>query len=379
MEFKYFAFISYNSEDIEWGKCLQRKLEGYKLPSTLCNKHGWKRKPINPVFFAPSDIQPGDLSEELKERLRASQNLIVICSPNSAQSDWVGKEIEFFYHLGRTSQIHYFIIDGIPHSKDPETECLNKKVYELNLPEILGANINERTQTFPYTNIHWHWLDKERAYVQLISKLLNVEFDSIWKRHQRQLIERFIAWSIGLFAILAIIFCVWKINQPIEVSVTLQEVSAPNKSLPPLHNGIISLSLDNEKKVDTVPTLDYKAIFSNVPHRFIGKKVRVQFECKDYIPVDTVITLEKNVKFSILRNPNVYGNINFKLRNYDRVIPHIPLNIAGYTITSDDEGYIKLFIPLQKQKKFYIIKSPIILDNDTLFMPCGPDDVVIAK
>ena len=69
-EFKYFAFISYNSHDTAWGKKLQRKLEGYRMPVTLCSKHGWERKSINPVFFAPSDIQPGILTEELKDRLR---------------------------------------------------------------------------------------------------------------------------------------------------------------------------------------------------------------------------------------------------------------------------------------------------------------------
>ena len=67
MELKYYAFISYNSKDTEWGKRLQRKLEHYRMPSTLCRERGWKRTPIRPVFFAPTDIQPGALSDELKD------------------------------------------------------------------------------------------------------------------------------------------------------------------------------------------------------------------------------------------------------------------------------------------------------------------------
>ena len=170
-EFKYYAFISYNQKDTEWGKRVQRKLEHYRMPATLCSERGWKRKPINPVFFAPTDIQPGGLTEELQERLRASRNLIVICSPNSARSEWVGKEIEYFHSLGRTENIHFFIVDGIPHSGDPETECFNPVIEKLNLPEILGANVNEKVH-------RWAWLNKERAYVQLVSKLLGVEFDT---------------------------------------------------------------------------------------------------------------------------------------------------------------------------------------------------------
>lgn len=169
--FKYFAFISYSSHDIAWGKKLQKKLEGYRMPSTLCSEHGWQRNPIKPVFFAPTDIQPGDLDEELKERLKASRNLIVICSPHSAKSDWVGKEIAFFHSLRRSSNIHFFIVDGIPHSGNSDTECFNPIVKTLDIPEILGANIHEKVFKSP-------WLNRERAYIQLITKLLGVEFDS---------------------------------------------------------------------------------------------------------------------------------------------------------------------------------------------------------
>ena len=57
-QFKYFAFISYNSKDTEWGKRVQKKLEHYRMPATLCRERGWKRRPINPVSFAPTDISP---------------------------------------------------------------------------------------------------------------------------------------------------------------------------------------------------------------------------------------------------------------------------------------------------------------------------------
>ena len=73
-QFKYFAFISYNSKDTEWGKRIQRKLENYRMPATMCTERGWARKPIKPIFFAPTDIQPGGLDDELKERLGRQGN-----------------------------------------------------------------------------------------------------------------------------------------------------------------------------------------------------------------------------------------------------------------------------------------------------------------
>lgn len=185
MIYKYFAFISYSSKDTEWGELLQKRLEHYRLPLSLCKEHDWERTPMNPVFFAPTDIQPGGLGEELQERLRISRNLIIICSPNSAQSEWVGKEMEFFYQLGRTKQIHFFVVEGRPHSGNSNTECFNPIVDTLGLPEILGANIHEETY-------RCSWMNKERAYVQLISNLLDLPFDLFWPLHKRILICKYI-------------------------------------------------------------------------------------------------------------------------------------------------------------------------------------------
>ena len=33
--FEYYAFISYKREDEKWAKWLQKKLEGYKLPTII--------------------------------------------------------------------------------------------------------------------------------------------------------------------------------------------------------------------------------------------------------------------------------------------------------------------------------------------------------
>ena len=373
-QFKYFAFISYNSKDTEWGKKVQKKLEHYRMPATLCSEHGWERKPISPIFFAPTDIQPGGLTEELQDRLRASRNLIVICSPNSAKSEWVGREIEFFHQLGRTKQIHFFIVEGTPHSGNPETECFNPIVNTLGMPEILGANIHEKIY-------RWPWMNKERAYVQLISKLLGVEFDAIWQRHKRLLIQKIITWAILLIVVVASLIGVWIANQPVDVEMRLKEASVHNDQLPPLQNAIITITLDNETKTDTLHNIDNSIVFTNIPHRFIGKEVRVTATCRDYLDVDTMITLYKDVVLNISRNPSVFGDVHFRLWNPETEKPLVNevIEIAGQTATSDEDGRVSLFVPLEVQQAKYAIKSSVPLANDTVYLPCGPDDVILTE
>ena len=373
-QFKYFAFISYNSKDTEWGKKVQKKLEHYRMPATLCSEHGWERKPISPIFFAPTDIQPGGLTEELQDRLRASRNLIVICSPNSAKSEWVGREIEFFHQLGRTKQIHFFIVEGMPHSGNPETECFNPIVNTLGMPEILGANIHEKIY-------RWPWMNKERAYVQLISKLLGVEFDAIWQRHKRLLIQKIITWAILLIVVVASLIGVWIANQPVDVEMRLKEASVHNDQLPPLQNAIITITLDNETKTDTLHNIDNSIVFTNIPHRFICKEVRVTATCRDYLDVDTMITLYKDVVLNISRNPSVFGDVHFRLWNPETEKPLVNevIEIAGQTATSDEDGRVSLFVPLEVQQAKYAIKSSVPLANDTVYLPCGPNDVILTE
>ena len=373
-QFKYFAFISYNSKDTEWGKKIQRKLEHYRMPTTLCSQHGWKRTPINPVFFAPTDIQPGGLSEELQERLKASQNLIVICSPNSAKSEWVGKEIEFFHNLGRTKNIHFFIVEGSPHSGNPDTECFNPVIDKLGLPEILGANIHEKIY-------RWSWLNKERAYVQLISKLLGVEFDTIWQRHKRRLVQKAVAWTLAGIAVICALFFVWRANRPVNVTLKLNEASVHNDNLPPLQNAIVTLYLDNETKIDSIKSLDNELNFNNIPHNFLNKQVRMTVSCQDCLSLDTTVVLAPSLTLNLFRDPTVYGNVHFLLWNpEDEVaVANETVNIAGYEAVSDENGYVNLFIPLEKQQHYYLVKASRPLYNDTLTMPCGDSYGILIK
>lgn len=344
------------------------------MPATLCRECGWGRTPIKPVFFAPTDIQPGGLTEELQERLRTSRNLIVICSPNSAKSEWVGKEIEFFHQLGRTKCIHFFIVEGTPHSGALDTECFNPIVNKLGLPEILGANIHERIY-------RWPWMNKERAYVQLISKLLNVEFDAIWQRHKRLLVRKMIAWVVGALVMIAALLGVWRANQPVDVELCLKETSVRNDNLPSLKDAVVTMILDNESKTDTISSLNDATFFTNIPRHYMNKDMRIKVTCQNFIDVDTILALTENVELYIYRTPSVYGDIHFRLWNSvkEEPVPNEEIEIAGQIVVSDDSGRVSLFIPLEAQQTKYVIKSSIPLVNDTIYLPCGPDDVILTK
>ena len=187
--YRYFAFVSYSHKDIAWAKWLQEGLERYKLPSTI-RKELPPHIPtsIKPVFRDATDIGLGDLRQTLRTELQDSRYLIIVCSPHSAKSEWVNREIEHFRELGRSDHIIPLIVAGSPESTDPAERCYPPALREPG-SNFLGASIDE--------------LGKQKALVKIIAGLLGLRFDQLWQRHRRR--ERKNALILGLTALLVTI------------------------------------------------------------------------------------------------------------------------------------------------------------------------------
>ena len=95
--FKYRAFLSYSHRDSAWGKWLHSALEGYRIDKDLVGRQtpaGPVPKTLRPIFRDREDFSAGhSLTEQTLAALEASRFLIVICSPNAAQSKYVNEEI----------------------------------------------------------------------------------------------------------------------------------------------------------------------------------------------------------------------------------------------------------------------------------------------
>lgn len=202
-KYQYFAFISYKREDEEWAKWLQHKLEHYKLPSNL-NGRTDLPKEIRPVFKDTSELTPGNLPDQIHRALELSKYLIVICSPRSAKSEWVNKEMETFISMGRTTNVIPFIIDGKAFAANSEEECFPIALRQLpKEQEILGANINE--------------MGRDAAAVKVVARMFDVRFDVLWQRHEREQKRRrnIVIATVAAFVIgvLGVAGWIWHQNQ----------------------------------------------------------------------------------------------------------------------------------------------------------------------
>ena len=206
-KYEYFAFISYKREDEKWAKWLQSKLEHFHLPATLNGKE--LPKNLRPVFRDTDELSAGNLPKQIYNALSISKNLIVVCSPRSAQSEWVDKEINDFIAIkgGISDDIFPFIVEGTPYASNPNKECFPDALRSLpNNEERLGGNINEQG-------------GRDAAVVKIISGILGISFDSLWQKHEREQKRKRTAMVIMslLFAFVCLFICSYIVKQNQEI------------------------------------------------------------------------------------------------------------------------------------------------------------------
>lgn len=191
-EMRYYAFISYSRKDESWAKWLQKKLETYRLPSRLGKDHIGLPKRIFPIFRDMTDLSGTMVEQGLRPALKESRYLIVICSPNSAASQWVDNEVRWFIEMGRQEDIIPFVVDGVPFSR--EQECFTPAMRGIK-PELLGVNVSE--------------LGKQGAFLRVVATMLHLRYDEVVNRDRKRRMRN---KAIGIvLAMLMAAVCVWEI------------------------------------------------------------------------------------------------------------------------------------------------------------------------
>ncbi|MEJ0065750.1 MAG: toll/interleukin-1 receptor domain-containing protein [Caulobacteraceae bacterium] len=85
---RYSAFLSYSHADAPFVRRLHRRLESYRLPTRL--RRGRPGK-LDRVFMDRAElIAAPSLTQSVRDAIALSGHMIVVCSPASAASDWVG-------------------------------------------------------------------------------------------------------------------------------------------------------------------------------------------------------------------------------------------------------------------------------------------------
>ncbi|MBR0091973.1 MAG: toll/interleukin-1 receptor domain-containing protein, partial [Lachnospiraceae bacterium] len=204
---KYNAFISYRhaEPDMTVAKRLQELLERY-VPPRSAEEAGDKRIRL---FRDEDELHAsGDLSDEIRDALASSEFLIVICSPNLADSKWCAEELRIFrdLHGGSTDQIIAVVADGdVQEVLPPELNigirtvvtASGEEVREEVFVEPLAANVAADTPREREKKL-------KKEYLRVAAPLLHVSYPTLHDRHQKRRTKRLITGGALVLAAVAV-------------------------------------------------------------------------------------------------------------------------------------------------------------------------------
>ena len=180
----YDAFICYRhgETDSQAAKILQQKLEHFYIPWMRKNKI----KKIRRVFMDEGELSScSDFGLQIREALKNSGWLIVICSSETKDSPWVNLEIKTFLEFHDRSRILAVVTEGEPEDVFPK-ELLGSD----RTAEVLAADARGETPEQVLRNV------KKNVLLKIAAPILGTTYDSL-KQRQRNYKEICSHWISG--------------------------------------------------------------------------------------------------------------------------------------------------------------------------------------
>ena len=196
----YNAFISYKHAplDIKVAEHVQKNLEHFHIPGKIQKKTGKKR--IERIFRDKDELPiTSDLTDTISNALEKADYLIVICSPNTKQSMWVKREIQFFLKNHTRDRILTVLAEGEPQDVIPD----ELKYDERLVTNELGAQYTVKIPIEPLSCDYRMPFKKalKEELPRLAAAIIGCSYDELVRRQRMYKMRRLsIIFSLLLVA-----------------------------------------------------------------------------------------------------------------------------------------------------------------------------------
>jgi small nuclear ribonucleoprotein (snRNP)-like protein len=181
----YRAFISYRHAEVDSAvaAAVQHGLERFWVPKSARGEDGSPH--IAPVFRDKEELPvSARLGDDIEAALHGADALVVICSPRTAESAWVAREIDTFLSCHDQDRVFVVLAEGEPYDVIPE-----RLLYEMRTAtDEDGTTHEERVEKEPLACDFRGSSRSERRteLIRLAAGVLGVSFDSLVRRAQRR-------------------------------------------------------------------------------------------------------------------------------------------------------------------------------------------------
>ena len=215
-EQRYNAFISYRrtEHDTAVAKEIQNSLERFRVPRGIRSSSGKER--IDRIFRDQEELSiTSNLSRRIEDALKASEYLIVICSPGYKQSVWCLHELETFLELRGPEHVLCVLSEGEPPEVFPD--LLRHGKEEVTAED--GTKITVETEIEPLAcDYRGDFKTARRTELpRLAAVLLGCQYDELVMRRERYRRRR-LAAAFSVTTVLAASAISWLIWSNAQIS-----------------------------------------------------------------------------------------------------------------------------------------------------------------
>jgi hypothetical protein len=251
--------MSYSHADQSWAAWLHKSLESYRVPKRLVGKqglHGTVPARLRPIFRDREELSSAsDLSVKIRDALAASESLLVICSPAAARSKWVNEEIRFFHSLGGT-RVYCLIVEGDPHSSDPQKQCFPAALFECgddHLIEPLAADIRKQAD------------GKSLAMAKLVAGLAGLRLDELLQREKQRKIKRRLVAGLAMTVAVALVI------SSIQSRVAEKQARLAQASARASAENMLAGFLTESERLEDIADLETRKAFGEVLNGYLAQ------------------------------------------------------------------------------------------------------------
>jgi len=251
VDYTYDAFISYRRLPVflKFAKKLELDVKRYNKSLIAFPRR---------IFRDDQELQSGEYLEKIFEALKKSKTLIFLASPETRDSEWISKELEFFCtSLGRADDLIILKSSG---QIVVENEEINWSKTDA-LPEVLQKHSVHKRRFEDATQ----FLDTKLADLknpeyrelinQVVAKIENVTPNELsgleWRLRRRTLRNIWTATTLFVLALFALIFSQLELRETTaDLNITNRELETKNTELTDSinKNRTINKTLDEERK-----------------------------------------------------------------------------------------------------------------------------------
>ena len=195
------AFLSYRhvEKDKKAAAMLQKELEHFRIPAGIRKKRQIGESGMR-IFRDTTDLGArADLTEELRRELEDSEYMIVLCSEETADSAWVGREIRFFLQSHGADRILPVLVDGEPE----EVLAAVFSGIEAMSRHPLACDLRDSGRNLLPLPFQSRFRKEELS--RLAAALLDCPYDELVNRRQRYETRRMAVILTGALALLSLI------------------------------------------------------------------------------------------------------------------------------------------------------------------------------